>query len=51
MNSALKDPVIVTIALIFGLMVFGVVGTLVVRPQHLPPEIRACEESIAHLMK
>jgi hypothetical protein len=50
-NSALKDPVIVTIALIFSLMVFGVIGTLVVRPQHLPPQIRACEESIAHFME
>jgi hypothetical protein len=51
MNGSLKDPVIVTIALIFSLMVFGVIGTVVVRPQHLPPQIRAAEDQIARFME
>ena len=50
-NSALKDPVIVTIALIFSLMAFGVIGTLVVRPQHVPPQIQVIETQIARFME
>lgn len=51
MNSSLKDPVLVTIMFLLGLMAFGVVGTLVVRPQHVWPEIQSAEGQIAHFME
>ena len=51
MNSSLKDPVLVTIMFLLGLMAFGVVGTLVVRPQHVWPEIQLAERQIAHFME
>ena len=50
-NSALKDPVIVTIMFLLGLMAFGFIGTLVVRPQHVPPQIQAAEDQIARFME
>jgi hypothetical protein len=51
MNNSLKDPVIVTIMFLLGLMAFGVIGTLVVRPQHVPPQIRAAEGQISGFME
>jgi hypothetical protein len=51
MNNSLKDPVVVTIMFLLGLMAFGVIGTLVVRPQHVPPQIRAAEDQIARFME
>ena len=32
-------------------MAFGVIGTLVVRPQHVPPQIQAAEDQIARFME
>jgi len=51
MNNSLKDPVLVTIMFLLGLMAFGVIGTLVVRPQHVPPQIQVIEDQIACFME
>lgn len=51
MNGSLKDPVLVTIMFLLGLMAFGFIGTLVVRPQHVPPGIRVAEDQIARFME
>jgi hypothetical protein len=34
-----------------GLMAFGVIGTQVVRPQHVPPGIQVIENQIAGFME
>jgi len=51
MNNSLKDLFLVTIMFLFGLMAFGVIGTLVVRPQHVPPQIQTAENQIARFME